>query len=101
MAKLRIRKSMAAVAIGASAMTMVAAPAMATTEYVGGGTWEYGVNIFWNWSNYYHPNNDHRSSVKTSGIVYRSACTSPGNWSHVQTVSAVSGNKAYWNNACN
>ena len=99
MTTLRIRKSLAAVAIGASAMTAVAAPAVAVVQ-VGGGSWDYGVNAFWNWSNYYHPNNNHRSSVETSGIVHRSACTSPGNWSHVQTVSALSGNSAYWNNSC-
>ena len=100
MANLRIRKSFAAVVIGASAMTAMAAPAMADRQFVGGGTWDYGTNVFWTWSNYYHQNNNHRSSVGVNGIIYRSACTSPGNWSHVQHTSAVSGNKAYWNNAC-
>jgi lactococcin 972 family bacteriocin len=100
MAKLRIRKSLAAVIISASAMVAVAAPAMAAREFVGGGTWDHGLTGLQVYSNYYHPNNDHRSSVAVNGIITRSACTSPGNWSHAQAWQAVSGNKAYWNNAC-
>ena len=100
MAKLRIRKSLAAVIISASAMVAVAAPAMAEREFVGGGTWDHGLTSFHVYSNYYHPDNDHRSSVKAGGIIYRSHCTSPGNWSHAQAWKAVSGNKAYWNNSC-
>lgn len=101
MTKMRIRKIFAAVAIGASAMTAVAAPAMADRQYVGGGTWEYGNNGLDVWSNYYHPNNNHRSSVSVNGTVGRSACTSPGNWSHASMRSSAFGeNRAYWSSAC-
>lgn len=100
MAKLRIRKSLAAVIISASTMVAVAAPALAERDFVGGGTWDHGLTGLDVYSNYYHPNNDHRSSVVVNGFIFRSACTSPGNWSHVQHSQAVSGNKAYWNNAC-
>ena len=102
MATLRIRKVLAAAAIGASAVTAVAAPAMAEREFVGGGTWDYGTAGLGTilYSNYYHPSNNHRSSVSVNDIVTRSPCTSPGDWSHAQDWKAVSGNKVFWNNAC-
>ena len=67
MAKLRIRKSLAAVIISASAMVAVAAPALAERDFVGGGTWDHGLTGLDVYSNYYHPNNDHRSSVVVNG----------------------------------
>lgn len=100
MAKLRIRKPMAAVIIGATAVVGVAVPAMATREYPGGGAWDYGTTGLTVYSNYYHPNNCHRSSVSVNGFVTRSANTAPGQWSHAEDWQAVSGNKAYWNNEC-
>ncbi|MGN9809587.1 lactococcin 972 family bacteriocin [Micromonospora sp. BQ11] len=95
---LRIRKTFAAVVIGASAVTAMAAPAMADRQYVGGGTWDYGFTGLGSivYSNYYHPSTDHGSSVQVAGITYRSACVGPGTWSHVQKWSAVSGNRAFW-----
>lgn len=100
MAKLTIRKPLSAVIIGASAVVAVAAPAMAAREYVGGGAWDHGLTGLHVYSNYYHPDNNHRSSVEVNGLVTRSACTAPREWSHAKDWQAVSGNKAYWNNAC-
>ncbi|BEL06157.1 hypothetical protein Q0Z83_043480 [Actinoplanes sichuanensis] len=96
----RMPKSLIAVLVGATAAVAVAVPAWATTEYVGGGTWAYGVNFGINRSEYWHPNNWHTSSVKSNGITSRSACTDPGLWSDAWRYAGVSGNKAYWNNAC-
>jgi lactococcin 972 family bacteriocin len=98
MTNLRIRKIVAAVAMGAGAAMAVAAPAMADREFVGGGTWDHGFAGLGTilYSNYFHPSVNHGSSVQVDGIVYRSACVGPNVWSHVQTGSAVSGNKVYW-----
>jgi lactococcin 972 family bacteriocin len=98
MTNLRIRKTFAAVVLGASAVTAVAAPAMADREFVGGGTWDHGFAGLGTivYSNYYHPSTNHGSSVQVNGVVLRSACEGPNVWSHVQAYSAVSGNKVYW-----
>jgi lactococcin 972 family bacteriocin len=94
------RRLLAAVIAGAAATVAVAGPALATTEYVGGGTWKYGVYSL-NWSDYHHPSKRHRSSVSSQmyGLV-RSACENPGIWSHAVEPAAATGNKAYWSNSC-
>jgi len=75
-----IRKALLAIAAGAIGALAVAAPALATTVSVGGGTWQYGVTVS-NYSNYYHGSKAHRSSVDNSvaGLV-RSGCVSSGQW---------------------
>ena len=96
-----IRKALLAIAAGAIGALAVAAPALATTVSVGGGTWQYGVTVS-NYSNYYHGSKAHRSSVDNSvaGLV-RSGCVSSGQWSYASEVAAASGNNAYWStDAC-
>ena len=98
--KSRVRRTLFAAAIGAAATIAVAVPAWATTQFVGGGTWIYGVSYGINESQYYHPNNWHTSSVKSDGLVDRSDCTEPGVYSDAWLWAAAYGNQAYWNNSC-
>ncbi|WP_166021246.1 lactococcin 972 family bacteriocin, partial [Streptomyces chilikensis] len=55
-----------------------AAPAMAITVDVGGGKWTYDQGANSAWSNYYHSQNRHASSVKIGANIFRSGCTSAG-----------------------
>jgi lactococcin 972 family bacteriocin len=72
-----IKAGLASVALVAAA----AAPAMAVTVDVGGGKWTYSQGANSAWSNFYHSRNNHASSVKIGSNVFRSGCTSAGNWS--------------------
>jgi lactococcin 972 family bacteriocin len=92
-------KRITTIAVGIAISLAAAAPAFATTESVGGGTWKYGVG-FTNWSDYHHPTKNHRSSVQRAGWTVRSDCTAPNYWSHASMTSGPSGNKAFWNNSC-
>ncbi|GAA4552472.1 hypothetical protein GCM10023192_82300 [Amycolatopsis samaneae] len=83
-----------------TAMTGTAAPALATTEPAGGGTWSYGVSLGVNYSDYYHPTKWHKSSVRSGGVTRHSGCAAPGTWSHATISAAISGNKAYWDDSC-
>lgn len=66
------------------------------TSYPGGGTWTYGV-----WSGevhsiYQHNNSTHRASVKSHGVVTRSAWQPPTKVAYAHRQKAVSGNQAFW-----
>lgn len=43
--------------------------AFASTDYVGGGKWDYGTGGGKVWSNYYHGTKTHKSSVDGSSYV--------------------------------
>lgn len=58
----------------------LAAPALATTTNVGGGTWSYGTSSSSVYSNYLHPTRLHGSSVKRGDTVFRSNCAAAGTW---------------------
>jgi lactococcin 972 family bacteriocin len=90
--------SLVAVTAGLAAALAVTAPAWASN--VGGGTWTHGVSFGINYSDYYHPNNNHKSAVKSGGITASSGCTDPGKTSDAWTWATVSGNQAFWNNSC-
>ncbi|MBA8989907.1 hypothetical protein FHW23_001153 [Curtobacterium pusillum] len=66
------------------------------TEYVGGGTWTYGV-----WDKRVHSlfltdRSTHRASVKLSGVVTRSAWMPPTKLAYAHRAKSLSGNQAYW-----
>lgn len=44
-------------------------PALASVDYVGGGRWDYGTGGGKVWSNYYHANKVHKSSVQGKSFV--------------------------------
>ncbi|MDG6101119.1 hypothetical protein Daura_00685 [Dactylosporangium aurantiacum] len=79
------KKVAAGIATGVMSVAM-ASPALAVVTYVEGGTWDHGENNSIVWSYYYHPNNNHKSSVKTNQ-VYPSGCTSPGYYSYASAAS--------------
>jgi lactococcin 972 family bacteriocin len=92
-------------ATGVSAIAIVvgtAAPALATVEYPGGGTWNYGTNRTEVWSNYHHPNNKHRSSVINGyGEYLSSGCKNPNVWSYASLRADPNRvDHAYWSNSC-
>lgn len=47
-----------------------------------GGTWQYGRNVAKAWSNYYHPNRVHASTVKANNTQATSPNTAAGKWSY-------------------
>ncbi|MCM3504874.1 MULTISPECIES: lactococcin 972 family bacteriocin [unclassified Curtobacterium] len=66
------------------------------TAYPEGGTWTYGV-----WSGevhsvYQHNGSTHRASVKSHGVVTRSAWQPPTKVAYAHRPKAVSGNQAFW-----
>ncbi len=91
------------VGVGAIAIVVGAAvPALATVEHPGGGTWSYGTNRTEVYSDYHHPNNNHRSSVINGYGEYQSSgCTSPGVWAHASLRADPNRvDSAYWSNHC-
>lgn len=92
-----------ATGVGALAIVLGSAvPALATVEYPGGGTWNYGTNRTEVWSNYHHPSRNHRSSVINGYGEYRSSgCKSPGVWSYASLRADPNRvDNAYWSNSC-
>jgi lactococcin 972 family bacteriocin len=93
------------VGTGLSALMIVAGtalPALATVEYPGGGTWNYGTNRTEVWSNYHHPTRNHRSSVINGYGEYRSSgCKAPRIWSYASLRADPNRvDHAYWSNSC-
>lgn len=98
-------RRIAIVGLTSAAMVLgAAAPALAVVDYVGGGTWNYGVNNNGGevWSNYHHPNNNHRSSVINGYGEYRSSgCVGKGVWSYASLRAHPDDTDyAYWSNSC-
>ncbi|MFC9297763.1 lactococcin 972 family bacteriocin [Streptomyces sp. NPDC057011] len=76
-----------------------AAPALATTVSVGGGTWDYGAGTATVWSDYYHGSKCHGSSVQ--GEYYdASGNVSAGSWAFASAPVKLSGNKSYYRTTC-
>lgn len=103
MLKKRLSKAAIAVSLGAALVFGGATAANATTEYVGGGTWKYGVEKVGgtNWmsySNFYHGSQKHRS---TACVNYtdctRSADRYGGVWAKASAFfNGGPGARAYW-----
>ncbi|MFG2041947.1 lactococcin 972 family bacteriocin [Dactylosporangium sp. NPDC048998] len=95
---MRKHKSLLAAAVGLTAAVAIATPAWAVS--VGGGDWDYGISLGFNYSYYQHYYNNHSSSVNSNGTVAVSGCQTPGNLAAARTWESLYNNKAYWNNAC-
>ena len=68
----------------------------ATTSYPPeGGTWKYGVSGSYTTSDYLHNTRTHKSTAVGANTVI-TAWTSPGVWSKAKAISALGGNKAYY-----
>ncbi|MEU9377718.1 lactococcin 972 family bacteriocin [Streptomyces sp. NPDC048255] len=88
------------VALATAALVVAAAtPAMAVVVNTGGGKWDYGVSDGFVWSNYYHADTCHSSSVQ--GDYYSSSGNvGAGSWSYASATDAWSGNKSWWSKGC-
>lgn len=81
----KAKKGLCVVALAATLSLTGTATAFATTDWVGGGRWNWGVASLWpadNWSHYLQWNVDHGSSVTGDRGLVRSACEAPGDESH-------------------
>jgi hypothetical protein len=94
---LKISVVTAAIVLGA------AAPAMATTVNVGGGTWNYGTSYVFPvsegvYSDYYHPTN-HHSGTSICAANNVTVHANAGSWANSSTSCGYGGaTHAYWNN---
>ncbi|MGW2778333.1 lactococcin 972 family bacteriocin [Streptomyces olivaceoviridis] len=61
-------------------MLAAAAPALATTVDVVGGTWSYDEGANTARSNFKHTTNQHASSVKIGSQAFKSGCTTRSEW---------------------
>lgn len=98
----QIQTIFASVVFGTVVAIGSVAAANATTVYPEGGTHQYGVYTgsaeeTHNYSNYHHPTNWHRSSVKvTNGTVYRSADRPKGAWAKIDKETGWHNNQAFY-----
>lgn len=80
---MRFKKPLQALVVSAALVGAAATPALAITENVGGGTWNYGTSKETVWSNYWHTSAKHGSSVRNGyGDEERSACKNADTWSY-------------------
>lgn len=70
--------------------------ANASTHYVGGGAWQYGVGQIWNYSDYYHPYYYHRSTAHNAKGAFHRNYNEAGRWSEARLPAQGSGNRASW-----
>lgn len=92
-----LTKVLATAAATAALLTVgvTGAQAAITTAYPEGGTWKYGVSGKYTTSDYLHNSRTHKSTAVGANTVI-SSWTSPKIWSTTQAISAVGGNKAYY-----
>ncbi|MEU2338512.1 lactococcin 972 family bacteriocin [Streptomyces sp. NPDC006654] len=95
---MKFRNGLRAAAAAGVLVVAGAAPALATTVNVGGGTWDYGAGTATVWSDYYHSTKCHGST--SVGKTIQSDTASKGNWSITQVESALSGNETYYKTTC-
>lgn len=69
----------------------------AGVQYVGGGKWEYGTSDTKVWSDYYHKDDRHGSSVEGRNGLTQSDCVNGGIWSRASDTKPRFGTgKSYW-----
>lgn len=94
-----LRKIGAAFTVSAGLILGGTVSAQAVTEYVGGETWDYGVN-YWTmttWSNYHHTKVVHGSTACSLHKCASSKRTPKNLWSKASVTATWGGNTAYWN----
>lgn len=70
--------------------------ASASTEYVGGGTFQYDADASLNWCNYYHPSKKHRCTVQNKYGSLRSPDRAGNQWAYQSQPVARTGNQVFW-----
>lgn len=95
----KLKNIVAAAVLTAGLVAGGASAANATTEYVGGGTWDYGVNYgtLVTWSDYHHPSRVHGSTACNANNCKASGAKPAGVWSRASITATWGGNTAYWN----
>lgn len=93
-----IKRGIKLAATSGALIIAAAAPALATVESVGGGTWDHGAGTATVWSDYYHGTKCHGSTAV--GEYIDSDEAAKGSWSFAQASVKLSGNKAYYNTSC-
>lgn len=87
------------VAAASLIIVAAAAPALAVSEDAGGGRWSHAVGGDYVYSNYYHKDNYHASSVEGKYWA-KSGCTKEKLWSKASAEKALTVSKAYYDPAC-
>lgn len=90
----KLTKIIATAAATAALLTVGVTAASAVTPPEG-GTWNYGVTGKYTYSNYLHNTRTHKATA-VGATTAVTAWTSPGVWANAQALSAVGGNKAYY-----
>ncbi|MGL5824580.1 MAG: lactococcin 972 family bacteriocin [Nocardioides sp.] len=87
--------------LGSAALVLAsAAPALATVEYPGGGTWSYGVGSEV-YSHYHHPSRTHRASVINGYGELKRDCAPQDYWARASLRSRPwVADRAYWSRSC-
>jgi lactococcin 972 family bacteriocin len=92
------------IATGSVVAALVLLPtvaALATTENVGGGLWQYGTTTADVYSNYHHPSLYHSSTACNAGVLgdkCDQGVAAAGAWAYASIgKSWLGGNTAYWN----
>lgn len=95
----KIRKPVAAALVAGAFLVGGGAAAHATISYVGGGTWDHGVNSSIVWSDYYHGSKCHGS---TSVGSYTERDNAPAGWWSVTSAPSrvFVVDKAYYRTSC-
>lgn len=98
---MKLKRTLAAAAIGVVLAVIPVTSAMAlTSESAGGGLFQYGVEGGKVLSNYHHGSKYHTATACSNAIV--SPCTqvaaAPGSWARASTTASwLGGNKSWWN----
>lgn len=88
-----LTKALAIATTAAALLTVGATAAQAVSAE--GGTWNYGVTGKYTYSDYLHGSRVHKSTAVGANTVI-TPWTSAGVWSKAQAISAIGGNKAYY-----
>ncbi|WEH34340.1 lactococcin 972 family bacteriocin [Streptomyces sp. AM 4-1-1] len=87
------------VAVAASIIAAAAAAPALAAEEAGGGLWSHAVGGTYVYSNYYHKDNYHASSVE-GRYWAKSGCTKEKVWAKASAEKAYTISKAYYDPAC-
>ncbi|MEU1042553.1 lactococcin 972 family bacteriocin [Streptomyces sp. NPDC005907] len=96
---MNMRNGLKVAAAAGAIIVAAAAPALAVTEDAGGGRWSHAVGGDYVYSNYYHKDNYHASSVE-GRYWAKSGCTKEKVWSKASAEKAYTVSKAYYDPAC-
>ncbi|MFE7137121.1 lactococcin 972 family bacteriocin [Streptomyces sp. NPDC057644] len=93
-----MRNGIKAVAAAGAIIVAAASPVLAA-EDAGGGKWSHGIGANYVYSNYYHKDNYHSSSVEGEYWA-KSGCQKEKVWAKASAKKAWGTSKAYYDPAC-